>query len=330
MRILVSVLLLLLFVPSWSGDVHLPLMGRNPSVTLSRVTLDPANAARRRVGALVWLGGVRLTSPDHAFGGFSALHVAGDRFTLLSDGGNLVRFRLDSRWRASDVRFADLRQGPGRGWEKKDRDSESLAIDPATGAAWVGFENSNELWRYDPGFTRALAHVAPPTMRNWPINGGAEAMTLLPGGGMVAIDETVPWAGGRGRAGIVFTGDPITAPRRGFRFGYVPPAGYDPSDMTVLPDGRLLVLNRAFALPLSFATKLTVIERAALKPGATVTGREIATLAAPLIHDNFEGVSVVREGNATIVWLVSDDNQLWLQRSLLLKFRLEPDPGARR
>ena len=46
----------------------------------------------------------------------------------------------------------------------------------------------------------------------------------------------------------------------------------------------------------------------------------------PLIHDNFEGVAITREGRDTIVWLVSDDNQLFLQRSLLLKFKLDPVP----
>ena len=81
-------------------------------------------------------------------------------------------------------------------------------------------------------------------------------------------------------------------------------------------------------MPFEFAAKLVVVDPAAIRPGALVRGREIATLAKPLIHDNFEGLAVTREGNATILWIVSDDNQLFLQRSLLLKFRLEPDPSA--
>jgi hypothetical protein len=95
----------------------------------------------------------------------------------------------------------------------------------------------------------------------------------------------------------------------------------------MLPDGRLLVLTRGFKLPFDFAAKLVVVDPAAIRPGAVVRGREIATLAKPLIHDNFEGLAVTREGNATILWIVSDDNQLFLQRSLLLKFRLEADPA---
>ena len=39
----------------------------------------------------------------------------------------------------------------------------------------------------------------------------------------------------------------------------------------------------------------------------------------------FEGLAITREHGQTIVWLVADDNLLPLQRSLLLKFRLNPD-----
>ena len=72
-----------------------------------------------------------------------------------------------------------------------------------------------------------------------------------------------------------------------------------------------------------FTARLVVIDRDAIRPGASVTGREIATLAAPLLHDNYEALAVTREAGATIVWIASDDNREWFEQSLLLKFRLE-------
>lgn len=330
MRILWSVLLVLLFVPQWSGFERAPLLGRDPAIIVTSVALDSARPANTRVGSLTFLGGVELASHDAAFGGFSSLAIAGDRFTLLSDGGNIVRFRLGRTWRVSDASFAELPGGPGTGWQKQDRDSESMSVDPRSGDIWVGFETANAFWRYDATLSRVKAHVAPPVMRHWPINEGPEAMTLLPSGAMVTIDETTAWSGHRGRAGVVFTGDPVRQPRRGFRFDYIPPAGYDVSDMTVLPDGRWLVLNRRFD-DLAFSNVLTLVDPRGLRRGAMLVGIPIATLAAPLIHDNFEGVALTHEGGATIVWLVSDDNQLWpAQRSLLLKFRLDLDQPARR
>jgi hypothetical protein len=329
MRILISILLLLLFIPQWMGAKKLDLFGHDRVMVAVPVALDSTNPARRRVGQLTWLGGLRLTSPDPAFGGFSSLHVVRDRFTLLSDGGNIVQFRMDPRWRIGGVRFAELPDGPGTGWQKRDRDSESMTVDPRTGTTWVGFETYNEIWRYSPGLLRGEAHAVPPAMAWWPENRGPEAMTLMPGGGMIVIGESEPWPGGKGRAGIRFSGDPTQASRAGFRFSYLPPTGYDPSDMAVLPDGDLMILNRRFVLPFNFTAKLTIVDSAAIRPGALVRGREIATFAAPLLHDNFEGLAITRERGETIVWIVSDDNQSSLQRSLLLKFRLDPDSPSR-
>ncbi|WP_404366387.1 esterase-like activity of phytase family protein [Sphingomonas sp. MMS24-J45] len=327
MRIVWSLLLVLVLVPEGSRPVHRPVLGRIADVRATPVSLD-RDPRVRRVGNLVWLGGIKLSSHDPAFGGFSSLSVAGNRFTLLSDGGNIVRFTLRPDWTLQDASFGDLPGGPGTGWTKRSRDSESMSVDPRTGDIWVGFENYNALWRYAPGFTRAKAHVRPPAMRKWGENSGPEAMTLLPGGGMATIDETDPWPHARGRGGIVFYGDPVLHPRSGFRFNYLPPEGYNPSDMTVLPDGRWLILNRGFAWA-RFSNVLTVIDPAHVRPGATVRGHDIATLAAPLIHDNFEGVTTTQEKGATIIWLVSDDNQLPVQRSMLLKFRLDPVPPKR-
>jgi hypothetical protein len=332
MRVFVACLLALFFTPDWVGEPRLPLMGRRTIIHTAPLSLDPALPERTRVGALTWLGGVRLTSLDAAFGGFSSLHVAPDhRITLLSDGGNVVQFTLGADWRPRWIAFGDLPAGPGTGWSKIDRDSESMSVDPRDGSVVAGFETSNMLWRYTPDLRHALGNVAPRAMAAWPANEGAESFTFLPherwGGGAITIGEQDPWPKGKGRAAIRFTADPITQPRRGFRFSYVPPPHYDPSDMTVLPDGGLIVLTRRFELPFTFSSKLVVIDPRAVRPGAVVHGREIATLAPPLIHENFEGIAATQEGGQTILWLVSDDNQSMLQRSLLLKFRLD-EPGA--
>jgi len=326
MRALLIIVLVLTFVPSWTGAVRLALLGDRAQVEVRRVMLDRRDPARTRVGALTFLGGVSLTSPDPAFGGFSSLGVRGERVALLSDGGNVVSFRLDDRWHLSQPWFGNLPAGPGTGWEKADRDSESMAVDPGSGRRWVGFENSNEIWRFAPGFARAERFAAPRAMANWYANCGPETLVRRRDGRFVTISETAPPHGHGRRSVVVFAGDPTLHPARAFTAWYRPPRGYDVSDAAELPDGRLIVVNRRFEPPYRFVNKLTLVAKNAFKPGATVTGREIATLAPPLIHDNFEGIAVTQEAGATVLWLVSDDNQILLQRSLLLKFRL--DPGA--
>lgn len=323
MRILLSILLILLFVPGWSGEPRLPLLPREAAIRGERVALDWRNPAQTQLGGLTFLGGVALEGRGAAFGGFSAMMIEGERFTLLSDGGNIVSFDMGADWTPRAERFAELPLGPGKGWHKRERDSESLTRDPATGQIWVGFERANQIWRYAPGFARAEQHVAPPAMATWPSNGGAEAMVRLRDGRFVVLAE-----GRKGSAkgtvrGLMFSGDPVIAPRHGFTFSYRPPRGFKPTEIVELPDGRLAVLNRRFALSSMFTAVLTIVPRAAIRPGAIVAGREIARFEPPVLHENFEAMAVTREDRDTILWIASDNNQSWMQRSLLLKFRLE-------
>ena len=335
MRVLFVILAVLLLVPGWTGESRLALLGDRPQLTATPVALDPSDPTRVRLGALTYLGGVALRSRDPAFGGYSALAVRqgadGDRFTLLSDGGNVVGFTMGGDWRPRRLRFLNLPAGPGTGWEKRDRDTESLAVDPTDGRLWIGFENHNAIWRYAPGFVRAEAQRQPREMAHWSDNGGPESLARLPDGRFVVIAETrrvapADWHGPEGgrrasRVALLFPGDPIaTAPRR---FAYLSGEDYDPADATALPNGDLLVLDRDFRLPYRFANHLSLVPAAAIRAGGVARGRRLATLAAPLIHDNFEGVATTVENGATIVWLVSDDNQSMLQRTLLLKFRLD-------
>ena len=313
-----------LLIPlSTSADQLRAVLGSDAAMRTVRVALDSNHPERSRAGGLTYLGGVRLSSRDPAFGGFSAMQVEGEHFTLLSDGGNIVRFRMGADWQPRDVAFADLAQGPALGAFKPNRDSESLAVDSAGGKAWVGFEQSNTIWRFDAGLRRAERWSHPRKMRDWPDNGGPEAMVRLRSGRFIVLGESARAADGRGYRAVQFEGDPTEAPDRSFEFAYLAPAGFKPVDISELPDGRLLVLNRRFAVPELFTAKLTLLDPSAIRPGALVAGREIAHLAAPLIHDNFEAIATLREGGETVVWLASDDNrQLW-QRSLLLKFRLD-------
>jgi hypothetical protein len=310
---------------SASGRDGRDVLGKVPRMAVERVQIDPRDLARKRVGALTYLGGIRLTSPDRAFGGFSSMQIKGDRFTLLSDGGTFIRFRMGDDWTPRALAFGDLPDGPGSGWLKSQRDSESMASDPVTGRIWVGFENFNAIWRYDDGLTRAERSVRPAEMRDWSTNGGPESMVRMADGRFVVISETSRPKGQRwGREALLFAGDPTLPGAKPVRFTYVPPAeSYDPSDAVQLPDGRIIVLNRRFSVPGLFSAKLTLIDPREIRSRAVLRGTEIATLAAPLLHDNYEALAVTREGDDTILWIATDDNQQFWEWSLLLKFRVE-------
>lgn len=150
-------------------------------------------------------------------------------------------------------------------------------------------------------------------------NSGAESLARFRDGRFVAIAER---ANGATRPALLFQGDPAGATTRIERFRYRPPAGYDPSDAAVLPSGDLIVLNRRHHGWLRFSAKLVVIPRAAIRAGASLGGREIATLAAPVTSENCEGLAITREHGATMLWITTDNDQMPLRRSYLMKFRL--------
>ena len=316
-------MILLALLCQWSGASERPMLGNAPDLIATPVSLDPANPAHVKVGALTFMGGVRLTSHDPAFGGYSSMTNDHGLFTLLSDGGTVVRFRLDDRFRPSAIGFGDLPKGPGTGWTRKDRDSESMTLDPVTKRVWVGYEYVNQIWRYSPGLTRPATMVAPQPMADWSKNGGAESMVRLHDGRFLVIAETSRRLPSQARSALIVDRDPVEAPLKGFEFGYLPPEGYDPSDATELPDGRVLILNRRLDLPFRWSAVLTLIDPRRIRPGMTIRGRAIARLAPPLTVDNFEGLAITREHGATMVWMVSDDNLLFLQQTLLMKFRLD-------
>jgi len=102
------------------------------------------------------------------------------------------------------------------------------------------------------------------------------------------------------------------------------------SDATLLPSGDVLLVERDFSLFGAAAlVRLSVVPRAAIRPGARLVGRTLAQLAPPLTVDNFEAAAA-RTGpdGATLIYLMSDDNQSFLQRTLLFQLRLDPAAAA--
>jgi hypothetical protein len=278
--------------------------------------LDPDAPQRRAVGRLAYLGGWQVTSNDPRFGGISAMHVAGEEVTALSDTGSLIRFPLPGS--AGGTRIEALPAGPGSPHIKSDRDAESLVVHG--GRAWIGFERSNAVWRYRRGDWRSDAWAAPPGMRKWRSNRGSEAMLRLPGGRFLVFCE----GGGGDSPVLLFDGDPAVPGTKATALRYRPPEGYRITDAALLPGGGLLFLNRRIALLEGFSARLTLAPTPDLKAGTVLAGKEIASLRRPLTVDNMEALSVTREGGRTIVWIASDDNFNPLQRTLLLKFALRP------
>ena len=302
-------------------SVATPVPEQRLAIASDPVVLDTTDPDRRRVGALTLLGGWQLTSGARSFGGLSALDVDGSYVTALSDAGTVVRFRLGRFGNVSGASIRSLPEGCGRVILKTDNDTESLAHDPTRQHWWVGYEWRNAICRLDAGVQTGEAVAAPPTMNRWPKKQGAEAMVRLADGRFVVIAEGA--GPGDVHPLLLFDRDPTDRAAEVTQVSYRAPAGFDPTDVAQLPDGRLLVLNRRFSVWSLFTAVLVIVDPIAARPTSIVEGRVIARFEPPVVADNYEGLSVTVEGGKPIVWIVSDDNFMAWQRTLLLKFALD-------
>ena len=289
------------------------------------IALDRDRPERRDFDQLELLGAWRLTSNNPYFGGISSMRVKDGHILALSDASYVFRFNFNGRQRQGPMR---VRQLPGIYTSRfPDRDAESMTSDPNSGTMWVGFEASNTIRRYSPNLGAKMAWVAPVAMAGWPDNTGPESLLRLSDGRFIVISEAARGPSESVEA-LIFPGDPIDNGRNTKRFYYKPPRGFSPTDAALLPDGRVLVVNRRFTITEGVSAKLTIFDPREIRWEQIIRSDMIASLSPPLRIDNMEALSVERRNGRTIVWIASDDNFNPLQQTLLMKFALKD--GRRR
>jgi hypothetical protein len=292
------------------------------------------SAPEQRFGSLEFRGGLELTSSDRRFGSLSGLDFSSDGQTLyavsdtgrwfaaqpIEKGGRLVGL--------SNARIAPILNHGGVPLAgKKWGDAEALRIVGVNGrdSALVAFEQTNDLRAFtadDFVLSGSRPVELPAAITSLSGNRGLESVAVAPASGplagaMVLIAENALDRKGNHRGWIV------GGPRAG-AFAIERVGNYDVTDAVFLPDGDLLVLERALQLPFGLGMRISRIAGSSLLPGATAASETL--MEADLRHqiDNMEGLAVRTNKNGeTIVAIVSDNNNnSVLQRTLLLYFAL--------
>jgi hypothetical protein len=298
-------------------------------ITVRPLTLDPREPERTRVGKLIFRGGVSLTANDGRFGGWSDLDISEDgaRLTAISDRGYWLDAMVEydaqgAVAQLNDARLGLLRNLGGRRQIGLAGDAEGMSRAP-DGSFFVSYERRHRIWLYpaaEPPFSAAPRIVpAPPEARTIPENGGIEALVRLSGGRLFALSEEL--ADDKGH-NVGWIGDG----RAWQRLTYVPGPAFKPTGATRLPDGDVLVLERRFTRLGVPGARLARVKADDIRPGARLVGKELALIEPPLALDNFEGIAARRgPGGETLIYVLSDDNYFFLQRTLLLSFELPPE-----
>ena len=310
----------------------------------TRITVQPlpsfsiVEPAKVRFGRLDYFGGFEVRADRREVGGLSGLVIsnAGRDFLSLSDDGLMVKARIerDARGRPAGLSSASVRRlqtlkGP-LSQNKALSDTESLDV-YADGDkrpfGVVSFEQRPAVMTGPlgaDGFVGTLAAIdLPKDVSRLQPNRGLESVAALPagnslGGRFIILGEEVE----RGAA---------TADQPGWVIGGKTPlafrvrrsGGYDLTDAKVGPDGRLYVLERSFSFLAGVRCRVRAFRLSDIRPGAVIDGETLLEASMSEEIDNMEGLSVWKTaGGETRISLISDDNRVFLQRTLYLEFRL--------
>jgi hypothetical protein len=303
------------------------LAGEPIELSARSVPLHPEEPSVTSVGRLSYRGGIEITSPDKRFGGWSALMVSpdGDRLIAVSDVGRWLTARIRYAADGRLVGLSDALLGPLRNREGnplKGRDADAEAVTRLGDRYIVAFERNYRLEAYAVGDWRepfpgpARRYTYPREVKDAPANGGIEALTALPGNRLLAIAEDLEDGDGHALAWLFDAG-------RWHGLKYAWTGRYRVSDLTLLPNDDVLVLERRFTWLGGFASRIARVPLSAVVPGTALQGDEIAVIDPPLTTENFEGMAARRSAaGETLVYLIADNNFLFVQRTLLMMFAL--------
>ncbi|NQW01187.1 MAG: esterase-like activity of phytase family protein [Rhodospirillales bacterium] len=286
------------------------------------IDLDSENPDNRTTGALLYRGGLVLSSAESRFGGFSALGISADgkRLISLSDRGHRLSAHLlyDAAGDLIGLEQTDLSSVAGLDGRplssKYQSDIESMSPG-VEGEIIVSFERNHRLWRYLPGQTTPEPLPPPEGLDRLPANSGIEGLTLLDDGRLLALsegsekaDNAIGWVSDTGGW------SPLT---------YQLTDGFRVTGAATHPHGDVFVLERYFTLRQGLAVRIKRVPARHILAGAELHGELIAELRSPLHVDNFEGIEMrTTADNRTFVYLISDDNFNPLQSTLLMMFEV--------
>ena len=292
-------------------------------VTTFVVDLRPRDRQDRVVGQFRFMGGIVLRSTDRRFGGISGLRFLPDGDTLLavSDRGNWISLRPlfegEALVGAVDARLWPMLGVDGAPLESPAFDAESLTLVGDT--AFVSFEREHRIDAYhtpwgteNPRPTPYRSASAFGALEN---NGGLEGLTNLADGRFLAFAEAP-------RSDNTFDGWLMDAEGGTQSLALLAQDPYRVTDLATLPNGDIVSLERRFSPIGGVGARLRHIALDRINPSALADGNVIAELGSGYTVDNMEGLAVREHEGRTEIFIISDDNQNPLQRTILMAFEL--------
>lgn len=303
----------------------------NISVTSTPINQFYLTSTTNKVGKLEFMGGLQIDSDSKNFGGFSGLSLKnnGQKLIAVSDTANwltanLLRDKNGKLTGINNTNISCLCRSNGKPYGGKHMgDSEGLVIDG--NIAYVSFEGVNRINAYDLNkqLVPSNARQATPSFKPYNLtrNKGLEALALAPksspiAGKFLTIAEDSLNKAGNHRAFIA-------SKTKIEELSIAATDNYQVTDAVFLDNGDLLILERKLGVIIDLGVRIRRFKANTIAPAKTLTGEILFESGITSQIDNMEGLAKWENSKGeTILTLISDDNFIGFQRTILIEFKL--------
>ncbi len=307
---------------------------KNISVAADPIVLNQSSPEQRKFGKLIWRGGVQLRSESPFFGGFSGLVIdsEGEKIISISDSGvwltGNISYASGHPAGLENVRIGPLSNRKSEPFSKnRDRDAEAITLyrgNMEKGSALIAFERNTRIAQFpirnqQIGAQTKLLRLNK-SMRRLTTNKGIEALAY--------------YGHGINRGKLIVFPERMLEPKE-FLNGWIIDGkkhrrlrvrrlrGFDITDVAALPGGGALLLERRFRYTEGIKMRIRHLSASEINRDKRLDGQVLFEADDRFNIDNMEGIAVHKSpDNETIVTLISDDNFYFIQRTLLMQFKL--------
>ncbi len=287
------------------------------NIFLKNMDLLTAEPSYKNVGKLTFVKGFELLSNDPRFGGFSGLIINKKNLISVSDRGYWLKAQLMFNQQGIIEKIVDTSMGNLKDENNNfliKENSDAEAIEKFNEEFVISFERNHRVLKYKDLDETPQILIPNKLLNNLPYNGGIEAMTPLDNHTIFTLTEDMVFSNGN----LLIT---IFNPNKNISMEFKKYGTYKPTDLSLLPNGNLLLLERSYSRAKGASARISIIEKTDFSKFGVLKSNELGKISPPMTVDNFEGISYIElEDGGFFIFLLSDDNYNYTQKTLLFQF----------
>ena len=286
-----------------------------------KINLFPTDLENISLNKLKFVSGIEIKSNHPDFGGLSGLIINEDK-SLISVGDQGIwltgKIKIDENGKLVEIingRLGHLKGNENNPLYKLGKSyTDAESIETYNNKFIVSFERKHRILIFNNIFLHSEIFYDRIKYLDLPDNGGIEAMAPLKNNLIFLLSENLIYPDDK-IAGYLLSDNKL-------KKVYVKKNGsFKPTDMSNLPDGNILLLERSFSPVRGASARISVIKYEDLKPNSVILPFTLDTLKPPMVVDNFEGISFLKlNDGGYYIFILSDDNFNFLQKTLLYQF----------